>query len=130
MSGTEKKLVVTWKTMARLAALLGVAGVAFWGVEHWGTGALSRLSAYVASLGWTGVLVFVAANAAAVMLFIPQVPFTVMAGALFGWKLGTVWASLAMTLGALCAFLLARYGVRERLEVRFSRNRIFQKCSN
>lgn len=127
MFGMENTSAMTGKTIIRLATLLIAAGVVFWGVEHWGDGALSRLSGYVASMGWAGILIFIAANALAVMLFIPQVPFTVMAGALFGWKLGTVWASLAMTLGAVGAFLLARYGVRERLEARFKENKVFVK---
>ena len=118
---------ITWKAMLRATALVITAGIAFYCAEQWGNGAMSRLSDFVASEGRTGILIFIGVNALATMFLCPQSPFTVMAGALFGWKLGTGWASIGMTLGALGSFCIARYGIRERLRARFMHNTIFCK---
>jgi len=77
----------------------------------------------VADQGSLGPLVFIVINVFLTMLLIPQVIFTVIAGALFGWKLGTLYASVAMTIGAVGAFFIARYGVKAR----FADNAVFRK---
>lgn len=115
-----------WRVVAKGVLVLIAGGVAIYCAERWGDGGLSRLSAFVASHGPVGVICFIVINAGATMVCFPQVAFTVMAGALFGWKLGTAWASLGMTIGAVGAFCIARYGVRERLRNRFEHRGAFR----
>jgi len=105
-------------------ALLGALSFA---MEHWGEGYMTRLTDYVAAQGSLGPILFVALNALMTMLLVPQVLFTVAAGALFGWKLGAACASAGMTIGAVGAFLLARYGVRDRLRARYRDNPIYKR---
>jgi uncharacterized membrane protein YdjX (TVP38/TMEM64 family) len=88
---------------------------------------MSRVSEFVAAQGSLAPLVFIAVNALMTMLLVPQVLFTVAAGALFGWKFGAAYASAGMTIGATMAFLLARYGVRERLRARFADHPVYRR---
>lgn len=128
---TSKQLRgISWKNGLRLILILAVLGACIYAFEHWGQGGMSRLSEYVAAQGRAGIFIFIVANALATMFLLPQSFFTVAAGVLFGWKFGTVWASLGMTLGAIGSFFLARYGVREWLKHRFRENMIFKKMQS
>lgn len=115
------------KQAARILLILVALGCCIFAFEHWGDQYMTRLSDYVADHGRTGIIIFVAVNALATMFLIPQAIFTVAAGALFGWKFGSAWASLAMTIGAVGSFFVARYGVRDWLRVKFHENEVFQK---
>ena len=121
------KQIVVWKVVARCAVALAVLGVAIYSFEHWGDRSMSSLSVFVAEQGNLGSIVFMIVNALATMFLVPQSLFTIAAGALFGWKMGTLWASIAMTGGAVGSFLIARYGVRDRLRERFKDQAVFKK---
>lgn len=54
-------------------------------------------------------LVFLAAQIAASLLFVPRTLLGAVAGLLFGVWWGTLWAALGSLLGAAAGFLLARY---------------------
>ena len=54
-------------------------------------------------------LVFVAAQIAASLLFVPRTLLAIVAGLLFGIWWGTAWAALGSLLGAAAGFLVARY---------------------
>lgn len=54
-------------------------------------------------------LVFLLAQIAASLLFVPRTLLGVVAGLLFGMWWGTVWAALGSLLGAAAGFLVARY---------------------
>lgn len=127
MTGHDIFRGITLKTGLRLLFVLIVLGACIYAFEHWGEGAMGRLSEFVAAQGREGVLIFIAANALATMFLVPQGVFTVAAGALFGWKFGTAWASIGMTVGAVGSFFLARYGVRDWLKIRFQDNPVFAK---
>lgn len=73
---------------------------------------------------WTSLL-FIVVMAAVVVLVLPGVLFTMGAGFVFGLVEGTVYVVLGTTLGAVLAFLIARYlfGARARRFV-LSRNRL------
>lgn len=116
-----------WKVILRGLLILAALGGLSYAFEHWGDRYMSRLSDFVSAQGSLGPIVFVIINAVATMFLVPQVLFTVLAGALFGWKLGALWASIAMTMGAVGSFFVARYGVRERIRDRFSANDFFKK---
>src|SRR5262249_20733732 len=74
---------------------------------------LSRLRGWMEPLGPLGPLCFIAVYVVGVVAFVPSLPMTVTAGLLFGPVLGTCYSSLASTLGACLAFLIARYAARD-----------------
>lgn len=63
-------------------------------------------------LGPLGPALFVAIYVLATVLFVPGSALTLGAGALFGVVRGSVYVSLASTLGATAAFLVGRYLAR------------------
>ncbi|MBI5771202.1 MAG: TVP38/TMEM64 family protein [Verrucomicrobia bacterium] len=66
----------------------------------------------VAGLGAWGPVLFVLIYIAATVFFLPGSVLTLGAGAVFGVALGSVYVSLASTLGATAAFLVGRYLAR------------------
>ena len=69
----------------------------------------AELEAWIAGFGITAPLVFVAVYALASVLFLPGMIMTLAGGALFGPVWGTLINLLGATLGAMAAFLVARY---------------------
>ncbi len=110
------------------AALLAVAVV--WAWQHFGLGSLLTLEqlkasrdalagAYQARPVATAAAYF-AVYVAATALSVPgAVVLTLGAGAVFGLGAGFVLVSLASSLGALLAFLAARYLLRDMVQARF-----------
>ncbi|PWU25224.1 MAG: TVP38/TMEM64 family protein [Candidatus Rokuibacteriota bacterium] len=86
--------------VAELLSLEGVGGMRRWMDE----------------LGPLGPLAFIAAYIVGVVAFVPSLPMSVLAGLLFGPLWGTLFASVASTLGACLAFMIARYGARDLVE--------------
>lgn len=73
---------------------------------------IDRLVAARDSLGiWFPVL-FIIVYVIATVLFIPASALTLFAGGLFGVGMGSVYVSIASTLGATAAFLLGRHTLR------------------
>jgi len=64
---------------------------------------------------WAPVL-FILSYAAATVLFVPGVVFTLTGGAIFGPLWGTVWNLTGATAGATLAFLTARYVAADWIE--------------
>jgi uncharacterized membrane protein YdjX (TVP38/TMEM64 family) len=73
----------------------------------------AALREWLTSLGPWGPAVFVLMYAVAVVAALPGSALTVAAGALFGSVVGVVVVSIASTLGASLAFLIARYFARD-----------------
>jgi uncharacterized membrane protein YdjX (TVP38/TMEM64 family) len=69
----------------------------------------AALTAWVASAGAAGPLVFMAVYAVATVLFLPGSLLTLVGGALFGPVSGTIYNLAGATVGAALAFLIARY---------------------
>ena len=112
------------------AAAVAVASV--WAWQHFGLGALLNLDNLKASRDalQTQVLaqplataaLFFAVYVAATALSIPgAVILTLAAGAMFGLGWGLLLVSFASSLGALLAFLLARYLLRDAIQARFGK---------
>jgi uncharacterized membrane protein YdjX (TVP38/TMEM64 family) len=74
---------------------------------------LGLLRDWIHGLGAWGGVVFIFLYAAAVIGAVPGTALTVTAGALFGSIIGVVLVSIASTLGASLAFLIARYFARD-----------------
>ncbi len=75
-----------------------------------------KLRELVLGYGALGPAVFVALYAIAPSLFLPGLPFAVLAGVLFGPFWGVVYAIIGSTAGATLAFLIGRYAGRQWLE--------------
>ncbi len=78
----------------------------------------AALTAWVASAGAAGPLVFMAIYALATILFLPGSLLTLAGGALFGPAWGTLYNLTAATLGAALAFLIARYLAADWVQTR------------
>ena len=75
-----------------------------------------RLKAWIEEFGPLAPLVFIAGYILAVIFFIPGLPITVLGGVAFSPFWGTVYVSIASTIGVAVAFLIARYGARGVVE--------------
>lgn len=103
-----------------VALLLAAAGysVATHGVGETleaAKGALADFGTLVRDLGPAGWLLYVLAYGGMEVLLLPATPLALTAGALFGAPAGTLLSALGGVTGAVSAFLLARYAVRDRV---------------
>ncbi|MBI5792568.1 MAG: FAD-dependent oxidoreductase [Rhodocyclales bacterium] len=114
------------------AGAAAVALVAVWAWQHFGLGALltldnlkdsrDALQAQVLSSPLSTAAVFFAVYVAAAALSIPgALILTLAAGAMFGLGWGLLLVSFASSLGALMAFLAARYLLRDAIQARFGK---------
>ena len=88
---------------------------------------LGSLQNWIQSLGSWGPVVFILIYAVAVVAAVPGVALTLIAGALFGSAVGIVVVSLAATLGASLAFLVARYFARDAAARWLSKKEAFRR---
>jgi uncharacterized membrane protein YdjX (TVP38/TMEM64 family) len=107
-----------------LVVLLGGIGLA-WGLgfepalrlEH-----LASLERWIAGYGPWAPLLFIGGYVVLEMAFVPALPLTLLGGLAFGPLWGTVYVSIAATLSAALAFLVARYVARGTVERWISRH--------
>ncbi|MDX1501672.1 MAG: TVP38/TMEM64 family protein [Thermoanaerobaculia bacterium] len=97
-------------------ALAAGAVVALWLVRAPAVRLLLDFAEWVRSLGPWGPAVFVGGYVAATVALLPGWVLTVAAGVIFGLAWGTLWVFLGATVGASCAFLIARHLARGRVE--------------
>jgi pyruvate/2-oxoglutarate dehydrogenase complex dihydrolipoamide dehydrogenase (E3) component/uncharacterized membrane protein YdjX (TVP38/TMEM64 family) len=88
-----------------------VTAVFFLPVRQW----FMHLENYVQSLGAVGPLAVIVAYIVCTVFFIPGSAITIGSGTLFGLKTGLLVVVIGANLGALCAFLLARTFLREKV---------------
>lgn len=98
----------TWLLALAAAAAL-VAAAQYFPVQD----LLQQALAWIGGLGPWGVVLFIAIYVAATVFFVPGSVLTLGAGAVFGVVWGSVYVSIAATLGATCAFLVGRYLARD-----------------
>ena len=79
----------------------------------------------IGRLGPWGPVLFILIYIAATVLFLPGSVLTLGAGAVFGVALGSVYVSIASTLGATAAFLVGRYLAREWVAKKIEGNASF-----
>jgi uncharacterized membrane protein YdjX (TVP38/TMEM64 family) len=72
-----------------------------------------------------GPALFIAIYVVATVLFVPGSALTLGAGALFGVIKGSIYVSIASTLGAACAFLVGRHLARELIARKIGDNEKF-----
>jgi uncharacterized membrane protein YdjX (TVP38/TMEM64 family) len=87
--------------------------------------AVQALQGGADQLGVLGPAVFAGAYILAGLLFVPGSALTLASGALFGLMWGTAIVSIASTITAALAFLIARYVAREKVRRAAERNRSF-----
>lgn len=109
---TNKRPVVRWKWLLYLGVAIAlIAAARYLHVQD----LLRQVLNWVAELGPWGVVIFLAIYVVATVLFIPGSVLTLGAGAVFGVAMGSVYVSIASTLGATCAFLVGRYVARDAI---------------
>ncbi len=80
---------------------------------------------WVAQLGPWGPVIFIALYVVATVFFVPGSVLTLGSGAVFGLVWGSIYVSIAATLGATCAFLVGRYLARDAVARRIEGNERF-----
>ena len=80
---------------------------------------------WVDALGPWGPVAFIILYALAVVFFFPASVMTLAAGTGFGVVLGSVYVSIASTLGAALAFLVGRHLARKAIQKRIEGNKTF-----
>jgi uncharacterized membrane protein YdjX (TVP38/TMEM64 family) len=77
---------------------------------------VAHLKAWIESFGPLAPIVYITGYILAVIFFVPGLPITILGGVAFGPLWGTVYVSIASTIGAALAFIIARYGGRGMAE--------------
>lgn len=86
---------------------------------------LRTLLAWVHDQGSTGVLIFGAVYIVATVLFVPGSILTLGAGFIYGVVWGSIYISIASTIGATLAFLVGRYLARDWVAAKVAGNERF-----
>ncbi len=60
---------------------------------------------------------------------IPTSPLAIISGSVFGPYLGMLYTLISATIGAVLAFLIARFLLRDFIENRFQKNKIYKKIA-
>jgi uncharacterized membrane protein YdjX (TVP38/TMEM64 family) len=84
---------------------------------------LARLQHWVGGLGPWAPTLYIFSYVLFELLFVPALPFNILAGIAFGPVWGTLYAWIAATLSAAAAFLITRFGAREAVERWVARSR-------
>jgi len=102
------------RALVIVAALVLGAAVARWAglgdLLH--VDGLRRFRDWIHGYGAWAPAVFIAGYVVAKLCFFPALPLTLLGGIAFGPLWGTLYVSIAATLGASLAFLIARYALR------------------
>lgn len=88
---------------------------------------LPTLAAWFGSLGASAPAAFIVVYVLLTVALVPNSFLTIASGALFGLFWGTVYSFAASVLGAVGAFLMARYVVRDRMARRIVADPRFQR---
>jgi len=108
--------------------LIGATAIAILYAAHrigagpWLTNALN----WIAGLGALAPVAFIAIYIAACVAFVPGSILTIGAGVIFGVVRGSIYVSIAATLGATAAFLVGRYLARGWVSARLEGNAKFK----
>jgi uncharacterized membrane protein YdjX (TVP38/TMEM64 family) len=112
------KLILFIVLLATVIILLRLTG---WGDK------LILLRDWISSLGVWGPFVFVLLYIAAVIAALPGAAITIAGGTLFGSVAGVILVSIASTIGASLAFLIARYLARDFVLRKLAANETFRQ---
>lgn len=104
--------------------------IVFWQLDIFANFKLERivyLIDWINSFGLIAPIIFIVTYIVATVFFLPGLPLTLLAGIVFGPIFGSVWVSIASTLGATMAFIVSRYLGRDSIVKRFSHLEIMKK---
>ncbi len=109
------------------ALLLPVIVVALFFLGKWlGLGeGLGEARIWITEHRFLGGLLFVGVFILTALSLLPGLPLTLAAGAVFGSFLGVVWVSIGSLLGAVAAYILARFLARESIARRLRKHDLF-----
>lgn len=126
--GTEQKAKQgLWRPLLLIVAVIVIFVLAV----RFNLGArLGDLQTWIRGLGSLGPIVFIVIYILATVLSIPGSVITIAAGVLFGSVLGVIVVSIASTIGASLAFLVARYFARGAVDQWLAESNKFQKLDN
>src|SRR5260370_35594348 len=106
--------------------VLVVVGILY-GAHRLGAGpVLKNALDWIRGLGPLAPIAFVAIYIAACVLFLPGSILTIGAGVIFGVVRGSIYVSIAATLGATAAFLVGRYFARDWIAKKLEGNAKFR----
>ncbi|MGD0278385.1 MAG: TVP38/TMEM64 family protein [Smithella sp.] len=115
---------ILWKLILFVIVLASV--IIIFRLMGWGDKP-GLLRGWIGGLGRWGPLVFVLLYIAAVVAALPGAAITIAGATLFGSTLGVILVSIASTIGASLAFLIARYLARELVLRKLSSNERFRR---
>ncbi|NER98239.1 MAG: TVP38/TMEM64 family protein [Symploca sp. SIO1B1] len=78
---------------------------------------------HLEGLGYSAICLFILVYSIATVLGVPGTILTIAGGGVFGLFWGTLWSVVGATLGAIGAFLLARYFLKDWVKSRFRRHK-------
>jgi uncharacterized membrane protein YdjX (TVP38/TMEM64 family) len=108
--------------------LIAIAAIAIlYGAHRIGAGPwLTDTLDWIRGLGALAPIAFIAIYIAACVAFVPGSILTIGAGVIFGVVRGSIYVSIAATLGATAAFLVGRYVARDWVSARLEGNAKFR----
>jgi len=98
-----------FNTIKRVVLAVIIAAVALWGLLNYEKFDVDILVAWIASYGMLAPLIFILARSIGAVFFVPGSLMGITAGVAFGPLWGAVYNLIASTIGAVLAFLVARY---------------------
>ncbi|MCL6270297.1 TVP38/TMEM64 family protein [Sansalvadorimonas sp. 2012CJ34-2] len=88
---------------------------------------LKAIQTWITSYGVLAPLIYIGLYIAACLFFLPGSPVTIVAAIIWGPLLGAFYSLVGASLGAACAFLVARYAARDMVEGWATNNTAFRK---
>ena len=88
---------------------------------------IDEMTNFIEGLGIWAPIAYIVLYILATVLFVPGLPLTLLAGIVFGPVFGTIWLSLASTIGASLAFLVGRFLGRDLILDKFGESDLFRK---
>jgi uncharacterized membrane protein YdjX (TVP38/TMEM64 family) len=115
----------------KLVLILLAAIAVLYGANRLGAGPILKNALdWIRNLGALAPVAFIAIYIAATVLFIPGSILTIGAGVIFGVVRGSIYVSIAATLGATAAFLVGRYLARNWVASKIEGNAKFKSIDD
>ena len=88
---------------------------------------IQKLNEWIKGFGPLGPVIYICMYVLSCVFFLPGIPITILGAVAFGAVMGTIYVSIGSTLGATCAFLIARYAARSMVEDWIKKNERLRK---
>jgi len=88
---------------------------------------VQKLNEWIKGFGPLGPVIYICMYVLSCVFFLPGIPITILGAVAFGAVMGTIYVSIGSTLGATCAFLIARYAARSMVEDWIKKNERLRK---